>query len=413
MRSFKIIAVLTVVLAGAFGVFEAGYFMGVERAGQAEDEARLAQLMRSAAGASTMPANSQAMSDKYWRTWQAIRTSYLYQSQVTDEKLFQGSLEGMVKSLDDPYSEYMGAPEAEKWAERLSGKISGIGAIMSGKAERPTVQKVLPQSPAEQAGLRAGDTIMAIDGRDTKGVPLQDCVKRIRGDEGTKVRLGVSRSGRAEPFELTVMRGEVSIPTVELKFERRAGKKIAVLTLAHFSDVTPGQMDDAAKKIAAAHADGIILDLRDDPGGSLKAVVSVAGLWTGQMVVVSERNAAGSIKPYLSDRDAVLGQTATVVLTNGNTASASEIMTAALKELAGATVVGEKTYGKGVVQRMSVDQNDGSMLKLTTSEWLTPRGNAINKKGIEPDIAVPLSKEDLEAGRDPQLAAAFKRLTGQ
>lgn len=409
-RNSVIVIAIACLLATGIGGYQVGHMVGRDEAEQSADVARLEQLMRGLVTTSRNTPERRAISEKYWQTWDAIRANYLYQDQVSDEKLLLGSLSGMVKALEDPYSEYMGPAGAQAWTESLSGQFAGIGAVLDGKGERPVVQKIIPHSPAAQTGLRPGDRILAVDGTDTKGVSIEDNVKKIRGEIGTKVRLTLERPGAKNPVDLTIERGEVKIPSVELKMESRRGKRIAVVTLAHFQTGTAAELEAVADRLLAAHADGIVLDLRNDPGGLLPEVIAATGLWVGEVVVVSERRANGLVKHHSPKTQAKLGKLPTVVLVNGHTASASEIMAGAMKELDVGFLVGEKTFGKGVVQYMSVDEKDGSMLKLTVCEWLTPHGNSINKKGIEPDVKVELTKEDLAAGRDPQMDAALGHL---
>ena len=412
-RSLKI-RIIVISLATC-GVFSGGYLMGR----RAADTAKPADL---AAPLSSEPARVTGMFsgapdgldnvsfEEYWKVWAMIRAHYFDEGSVSDTKLFYGSLAGMVRALDDPYSTFFDPVEAKKFMEEMSGSFCGIGAVLDGKKEILTIVRIMPGSPAERAGLKPGDQIMTIDGAPTKGKDIDECVTKIRGVKGTKVKLLVNRQGLAKPQEYTVTRDEIRVESVEWKIVERGGKRIAVLTLSGFQKDTGKQFDKAVAAIIKAKADGLILDLRFNPGGYLDTAIDIAGEWIGDGVVVKEKFADGSIKTLGVKHDARLAAMPTIVLLNKYSASASEVLTGALQDYGKIRIVGEKSYGKGCVQ-VTQRLPDGSMVKLTVSLWLMPKGRSIHKAGIEPDVAVPRTEEDLKAERDPQLDKAFELLT--
>lgn len=433
--SFTIRRILfaTLFSVGLFGAYWYGHAAGVEEAEFAADVQALTKVASAPSfepsaivpvPMSSSPSSGlqflipspqnrarKAMTDRYWETWDHIRANYLYEAQVTDEKMFYGCLSGMVESLGDPYSAFYDPTQAQEKIDDMEGKFAGIGAVLDGRGERPVIKSVMPDSPAKRAGLKSGDRILAVDGQDTKGRPLEQNVEKIRGLKGTTVKLTVKRDGADKPVEIAVVRDEVRIQPVEMEIVTRGERRYAVVKLSMFTTGSAKDLAAAAKKIAAdKRIAGVILDLRNDPGGLLGEAVDSAAVWVGKEASVRERNKEGRVIYYRSKNEAILKGIPTVVLTNGGTASASEIMAGALRDIVGTKIVGEKTYGKGIVQRMQMEPSDKSMLKLTVSEWLTPKGNSIHKVGIEPDVKVELTPEDVKADRDPQLDKAFEVL---
>ena len=348
--------------------------------------------------------------EEYWRLWAMIRAYHFDGASVPNDKLFYGSLAGMVRGLDDPYSSFFDPVEAKKFMEHMSGKFFGIGAVLDAKKGYPLVVRVIPGSPAERAGLKAGDQIVKIDDTEAEGKSLDECVAKIRGPKGTEVRLLIVRTGLARPKELTITRDEVSLESVRWKIIERGGKRLALIELMGFQDDTGKQFDEAVAAILKAGAKGLILDLRDNPGGLLEVAIDIAGEWIGDGAVVQEKFTDGRIKVLNVKHDARLAAMPTVVLANGYSASASEVLTGALQDYGKIRIVGEKTYGKGCVQAV-FHLPDESIVKLTVSLWLMPQGRLIHKVGIEPDVAVPLTEDDAKHKRDPQLNKAIELLT--
>ncbi len=347
----------------------------------------------------------------FWDIWKTVKERYV-ETPPSDVKMFYGAVAGMVGSLGDPYSVFFDPEYAQKFSKELEGEFEGIGAEIGMKQEKLTVIAPLPGTPADKAGIKAGDRILAIDGIDTTGMLVDDAVSRIRGDKGTPVKLMIIREGMKEPKELTIVRDKITVESVKWKTVKVSGKKIGVITITHFNEKTEAKFNEAVRSILLEDPQGVILDLRNNPGGFLDTAVSVAGEWVPHDVIVTEKFSDGTKKNYASDGKSRLADVPTVVLVNGGSASASEIVAGALQDHAKATIVGEKTYGKGSVQDYT-EFADGSALKLTVALWFTPKDRSINKEGIAPDVEVKLTPADFEADKDPQYDKAVDILTGK
>ncbi|HCC22521.1 TPA: hypothetical protein DEP86_03920 [Candidatus Uhrbacteria bacterium] len=344
----------------------------------------------------------------FWDIWEIVKSRSAKQP-VDDVDLFYGAVAGIVGSLNDPYSIFFDPETAAMFESELSGTFQGIGAEIGIKEDQLKVIAPLPGTPAERAGLRAGDSIMAIDGIETFGLPIDEAVRRIRGDEGTDVKLLIMREGD-DIKEYSITRGTITVDSVRWRMEEQPGRRIGVIQLFHFNETTGPAFEEAVQGIMLQNPDGVILDLRNNPGGFLDTAVDVAGEWIQHSVVVQEKFSDGSIRNYNSDGLARFADVSTVVLVNGGSASASEIVAGALQQQGRAIVVGEQTFGKGSVQDY-IEFDDGSALKLTIALWLTPDGQSIDQAGITPDQVVELTVDDFNNDRDPQYDRAIEILT--
>lgn len=342
----------------------------------------------------------------FWDVWKTVKERYVKQP-VSDLDLFHGAVEGMVAALNDPYSIYLKPTLAEEFAKDLQGTFEGIGAEVGIKNNIITVIAPLPDTPAAKAGLRAGDKIIAIDDKSTAGMSVDEAVNLIRGKGGTKVKLGVMRNGDKDPLKFEITREKIVVKSVNWQIKKTAsGAAIGYIEIRQFNDDTASLFDRAVQELLKESPKGLIIDLRNDPGGYLDAAVSVAGHWTNGTVVI-ERKYDGSETPVASKGRAELKGTPTMVLVNQGSASGSEILAGALQDYELATLVGMKTFGKGSVQDYQ-ELSDGSALKLTVAEWLTPKKRSINKEGIAPDVEVDLTEKDANEDKDPQLAKALE-----
>ena len=344
----------------------------------------------------------------FWDIWKIVKERHVEQA-VSDKKLFYGAIAGMVGSLQDPYSVFFDPEFAQKFSKELEGTFDGIGAEIGIKQNEVTVIAPLPGTPASSAGIKAGDRILAIDGIDTTGMLIEEAVTRIRGQKGTQVKLLVFREGFKTPKEFLITRETITVESVTWKMDAVGKKKIAHITITHFNETTEARFSEAVRSLLLENPDGLVLDLRNNPGGFLDTAVKVAGEWIVHDVVVIENFSDNTKKNYNSDGNARLLDVPTIVLVNGGSASASEIVAGALQDYGKAKLVGEKTYGKGSVQDYS-EFSDGSALKLTVALWLTPKGRSINKEGIAPDVEVKMSTEDFNNDKDPQLEKAYQLL---
>lgn len=345
----------------------------------------------------------------YWDVWKWIQGNFI-DNPIDEKKLFYGSLAGMVASLDDPYSAFMEPKLAQEFSEELQGKFQGIGAEIGIRDKKLTVIAPLPETPAEGAGLKSGDWIIEIDGTDTTGMMLDDAVNRIRGEKGTQVKLLIMRENFKEPKIFTITRDDIKI--VSVRSEVKEGG-IGYMQISHFNADTGERFRNAIELLLAQNVKGLVLDLRNDPGGYLSMAVEIASYWVdAESSVVLERSGDTLVEEYRAVRNQALKGMPTAVLINRGSASASEIVAGALQDYALATLIGQQSFGKGSIQEVH-DFSDGSAVKLTIARWFTPHNRQIDKEGILPDVEVDLKEEDVTAGRDPQLEKALEILKSQ
>ncbi len=349
----------------------------------------------------------------FWEAWQLLKDKYYKSPDVKDKQLFYGAMKGMADSVGDPYTTFFEPKGAEAFQQALSGKFSGIGAEIGLREGVITVVAPLPDTPAERAGIKAGDLIVKIDGTETTGFSVEQAVSKIRGDKGTKVTLTILRpsdKSKTEPFDVTIVRDEIQVKSVRLKWVE-GQEKIAHLEITNFNTDTQDGLNKAIDDMLAKDVKGIVLDLRNNPGGFLDTAVYMAGEWVGGEIVVKERRQGQIVEQLAGTGHKRLAGIPTIVLVNEGSASASEIVSGALQDYKAATIVGKKTFGKGSVQDYT-NLKDGSAIKITIAEWLTPLERTINNTGLEPDIVVERTAEDYEKSIDPQLDRAVGILNG-
>ncbi|MBC7943424.1 S41 family peptidase [Candidatus Saccharibacteria bacterium] len=335
-------------------------------------------------------------------TYKALRANY--DGKLDDKALAEGANRGLVSAAGDKYTSYMNAKETGVFENDLSGNIGGgIGAEIGLRKDKITIIRTLKSNPAEKAGLNAGDTVMGVNDQATSGWTVERAVAQIRGEVGTTVKLSILRGSEIKEF--TVTRAEIVNPSVSSSIKDGVG----TLTISRFDSETAILSRAAARDFKQQGVKGVILDLRGNGGGYLEATKDVAGLWLDNKVVVSERTDGKVVDELKSGSNAILSGIPTVVLVNASTASASEIVAGALQDHGAAKLVGEKTFGKGSVQKL-IALPDGAQLKVTIARWFTPNGKNITKEGIKPDTAATLTQEAVDAGTDPQLDAARKLL---
>lgn len=343
--------------------------------------------------------------EQFWEVWDKIKANYVKQP-VKDEDLFYGAIQGMVYGLADPYSVYFPPQAASEFTKSLTGELSGIGAEIGIKNNQLVIIAPLAGTPADKAGLRPGDKVLAIDKRSTMGMDVETAVEKIRGPATSSVMLTLLRTGSAKPFELTIHRAKIDIPSVI--FSMKSGN-VAYLRVMQFNDRTVPQFNKYIDQLLELHPKGLVLDLRNNPGGYLDAAVAMASEWITSGSVVSEKFSNGEETVYSSEGAHRLAGLPTIVLVNGGSASASEIVAGALQDTLAAKLVGEKTFGKGSVQNFE-PLADGSALKVTVAEWYTPKGNNINQTGISPDVEVKQDYDKEKVGQDVVLGKALQLL---
>lgn len=327
---------------------------------------------------------------------------------LTDQQILDGLKHGMATSTDDAYTEFMTAKESEDFSGNLQGTISGIGAKLELDDDKNVVIAApLAGSPAEAAGLRAKDIIVSINGDSAHGLSVTEAVKKIRGEKGTKVQLTIIRN-KSDQLDFTIIRDTIKIPSVVTK--KLGDDKIGYIQVSQFSDDTDELAQKAAESFKADGISKIILDLRDNPGGEVTTAVNLSSLWLekGDVIVEQRRGKTVTDTQKATSVNTLKGMS-TVVLLNAGSASASEITALALRDHGAATIMGETSYGKGVVQQL-FPFSDGSSLKVTVAKWYSPKGTNIDKKGVKPDTEVKMTEEAYQSGTDLQLDAAVKYL---
>lgn len=337
-----------------------------------------------------------------------IESNYLYEDEVDQEALQDGILKGYIDGLGDPYSVYYNAEETKELLSSLEGEFSGIGVLVSQNAETKliTFVTVYEGSPAAKAGFRDGDVLYKVDGEDITSQDLDTVVAKMRGEKGTKVDITVVREGVDEEITATVTRDTVEVQTVASKME--AGK-IGYIQISQFDKVTYEQFKKALTALQKKGAKGYVFDLRSNPGGSLDAVCKILDLLLPEGTIVSTKDKNGKEDVISSDAEHQLKEPA-VVLVDGNSASASEIFAGAMQDYGVGTIVGTTTYGKGIVQQLFELPNK-TCVKLTISEYFTPKGRSIHKKGVSPDVEVAYTPG--KDGEDNQLEKALEVVRGK
>lgn len=336
------------------------------------------------------------------QTYRELKANY--DGNLDEKALIEGANRGMVQAAGDQYTIYMDSKEAAEFQRDLSGDIGGgIGAEIGIRSNKPTIIRVLSGNPAEKAGVKPGDTILAVNDQASSSWTADKTAGEVRGDVGTTVKLVVARGDDTKEF--TITRQVVNNPSVQTTVQNGIG----ILTISRFDDQTGKLARKAAGSFKQQGVRGIILDLRGNGGGYITAAKEVAELWLNDKLIVTERTGDKVVDELRAGSDALLKGLPTAVVVNGSSASASEIVAGALQDHKAATLVGEKTFGKGTVQKI-INLGYGSVLKVTTARWFTPNGKNITKEGINPDQTVELTAADADAGRDPQLDAAKAKL---
>lgn len=323
-----------------------------------------------------------------------------YVESVDGGKLIEGAIRGVVESLDDPYSVYLEPETFDRFMEQVKGRFGGVGILIGHRDEDLTVMRPFDGTPAAEAGILTGDVILAVDGKETRGMSLETVVMLIRGDVGSDVQLTIGRDGYEEPLEFTVVRQQIQVPTVEGEL---LDGDIGHVVLSQFAENTSGEFIYVLNSFDR-DLRGLILDLRNNPGGDLIAAVEVADVFIDEGPIVHIRYRTNRDQTFSADRQQL--DVPLVVLVNRNSASAAEIVAGAIKDTGVGTLVGTKTFGKGVVQNI-FELGNGAGLKLTTAWYLTPSGHNLDQEGIEPHVVVD---DPLDLDADPQLDKALEIL---
>ncbi len=352
----------------------------------------------------------------FWRVWDSLDENYYDKTKIVDSEMVYGAIKGMVSAIGDPYTIFLPPSENRVVQEDLSGSFEGVGIQIGFKGGQLVVIAPLPNSPAEEEGVQAGDFIVGIKDelkdidRGTVGITLPEAVRAIRGPAGTTVTLSLLRNGSEDLVVVDVVRKSIDIPSIILTFKGE-DENIAHIKILKFVGETESEWEEAVIEIIKKpYVEGVVLDLRNNPGGYLQSSVDIASefLQSGS-VVVTEASANGEKYDFMVERIGRLLSMPTVVLVNEGSASASEILAGALRDVRNIQLVGEVTFGKGTIQEPQ-QLNTGAGLHVTVSKWLTPSGFWVNEGGLEPDIIIA---DDVETSEDEQLQEAIKLLISE
>jgi len=349
----------------------------------------------------------------FWDVWDKTEEKFLEKEKIDSQKMFYGAIQGMVASLEDPYTVFLPPKENKKTKEDLNGSFEGVG-IRLGFDDQRRLMVIAPLKgmPAEAAGVKAGDLILHIKDENkgidegTNGISLPEAVEKIRGPKGTKITLTLVHENSTEPFQANIERGEIIVPSVKVDFLE---EEVAHLQLMRFGDLTAKQWDQSVAEIQQRSGEikGVVLDLRGNPGGYLKGSVNLASEFLSKGVIVKQEDYNGRVETYSVNRRGRLLEIPLVVLIDKGSASASEILAGALQDHQRAELVGVKSFGKGTIQE-SEELGRGAALHITTAKWLTPEGRWVNKEGLEPDVIIEDNQETEDI--DEQLEKAVEVL---
>lgn len=389
------------VLALALFIFGAGYRLGEYTVSR-----------KSTVSVNPTPERQSPNMQLFWQVWDLIQAKYADQSKVKPKQMLYGAIKGLVASLEDPYSYFLTPEENQQSKDDLGGRYEGIGAELGMRDNRIIVVAPLENSPAKQAGVRSGDIIVAVDDQPTKGWTITQAVDKIRGEQGTTVKLTIIRVNKE--LEIKIKRQQIKVDSVKL----RTLKKVAYLKVSHFGDNTVSEWDKAVSTVKSQWERqdiiGLVVDMRGNPGGYLDGAVYLASEFLPEgAVVVKQEYADRPAREYRVTRIGILSDIPLVVLINEGSASASEIFAGALRDHERAFLIGKKSFGKGSIQE-ALDLSGSTGLHLTIAKWVLPNGDWINSKGIEPSQTVELNLKEgntLTDANDTQLLKAIEYLT--
>lgn len=407
----RLLFIGAIIGAAAIG-FSGGFLFFKHDGAQGQDEIVRTVINRD------LGADSAVDFSLFWQVWDKLNEKYVDQSKLDAKKLVYGAISGMVNATGDPYTNFFEPVTSKKFQEEVSGEFSGVGMEIGKRNDIITVIAPIKDSPAIRAGIRSNDLILKIDGKSTEGMSTEEAVNLIRGKKGTSVTITIAREGQAEPLIFTLVRDTIKVPAVDWKM---IDGHIAYVQIYSFSANVDDEFIKAAQELTTAKADRLIIDLRGNPGGLLDSSVNIAGwLVPAGSVVVQEQFGNGLTDQLRAQGNARLAKIPTVVLIDGGSASAAEILAGALHDLRDLPLIGQKSFGKGSVQTLESFYN-GSSLKVTIAKWLTPNGVSISETGIAPTVELKIDPKEFEKngwvigepGKDPQLDKALQIIKNQ
>ncbi len=343
----------------------------------------------------------------FWSAYNKLHENFISPEKINDQEVLYGAIEGMTKSLQDPYTSFFSPKEAKMFQQDLAGSFDGIGIEVGIKKGQLMIIAPLKGTPGEKAGLKSGDQIVKIDGKSTSDISIDEAINLIRGKKGTTITLSIFREGFKVVKDFKITRDTIKINSVEWELK---DSDVALIHIHQFDQTLSSDLKKIVFEILASPAKKIIIDLRDNPGGYLEVCQEVAGwfLQNGQIVTIEDFGKGKSQKEYRAEGNASLLGFPTVVLMNRGSASASEILAGALRDNRNIKLIGEKSFGKGSVQEVVELPGSDSFLKITIAKWLTPKGNSISEVGLVPDVKVEVGDDQDQPGQDPQLDKALE-----
>lgn len=341
--------------------------------------------------------------NQFWKVWDTLTGSYLGKKDIDQQKLLYGAISGMVNALDDPYTVFLDPSQNQAFNADLSGTYEGVGIEIGSRENKLIVVSPIDGAPAAKAGVLAGDHIAKINDKDTTTLTIPQAVKEIRGSAGTEVKLTLVRNNRE--IEVSLKREKITVKSVQFVDK---GNSLAVIKISRFGDNTQDEWNEVVTRFTTEGYKKLIIDLRNDPGGRLDTAIYISNEFVSTNVtLLQEEDSEGKREEFKSTREGRLQNITPVVLINKGSASASEILAGALRDLKKASLVGETSFGKGTVQKVE-DLAAGSGLHLTVAKWLTPSGTWVHGKGLKPDHEIALTEADINSGKDPQLDKAVQ-----
>lgn len=396
-KSFGLVKYIFFIAVVSLLSFVAGY-----KASGKELPSKISPLISSSEIANKSNANGLDFA-RFWEVWDTLNKTYYDKTKIDSNKMLEGAISGMVRSLGDPYTSYLPKEDNQAINEDLDGSFEGVGMELGySEDQQLIVVSPIENSPAIRAGVKSKDRILAIDGADTSGITLPEAVKKIRGKSGTKVSLKLLSDGEIVAKDVDLVRATINIPSLVLSFKDGYG----IIKINKFGEKTNNEWDKAVGQVLAQKSKGLIVDVRNNPGGYLNSAVYLGSEFTNGTVVIQE-GTNGTKKNYDAERKGKFIGLPVVVLINEGSASASEILAGAIKVQAKGSLVGKKSFGKGTIQEVQ-DFENGAGLHVTIAKWLLPDGEWINGKGITPDYEIEMTAEDIKAEKDPQLDKALE-----